>query len=419
MNICCISRTNYWQGVKGGMDLHAKLLGEGLVADGHAVSVISTHREDIPAVMEKNSVTYHHLAGTIFGSRRHGWPKKSISYYLELHDKNPFDLLWSQSFDAFGITSVRIKHKYPPVILRLAGSVVQELKSVRSNILRQLKNPYLLARSVLGLFYSYFITQKPLMSYADGIIVVSQIVADDIGKWFGRGFLEKCVVINNGIDIENFKPNTKYRDEIRQKYGIAHDALLVLSLGRLTYAKGHHLAIQAVEDLKKRGVEIKMIIVGDGPLLGELKQQVDSMGLHKAVFFSGYIENADTVKYYNAADVFVMPTLTLEGLPFVLLEAMACAKPVIASRSGGNLEVIDDNVNGFLIEPGNTDELSNKIASIAGASDLRTRLSESAREKIVKSFSMDRMINRYKDVMEAMSKVRYNCSSRYHINEKF
>jgi glycosyltransferase involved in cell wall biosynthesis len=401
MNVCCIARTNYWQGVKGGMDLHAKMLSEGLVQRGHTVAMISTCRRGFPEQMEKNGVTYYHLKNTVFGSRRKGWPEKSIQHYLNLHKKKPFDLLWSQSFDAYGVLSIRPKIDCPPVLLRLPGSVVQEFWSVRENLNRLIKTPTDLARAIVGLFYSYFITQRPLLNYADRIVAASSVVAEDIFRWFGNGLSEKFIVVNNGVDTNRFKPDLKLRQETRQAYGISDDETLVLSLGRITYAKGHELAVGAIRMFANRGLPVRLMIAGDGPLLEELRQNVQDKGLNKHVLFTGLVENNQTPAFYNASDIFIMPTLTIEGLPFVLLEAMACEKPVVASRRGGNMTLINDHENGLFMEPGDVNDLVEKIELLINSKILSQKLASSARKSILCEYGVEQMIHRYTDIMEA------------------
>lgn len=403
MNVCCIARTNYWQGVKGGMDLHAKMLSEGLVQKGHTVSMISTHRDGVPEKMEKNGVTYYHLRNTVFGSRRKGWPQKSIHHYLKLHRENPFNLLWSQSFDAYGVVSLCPKTDYPPVILRLPGSVVQEFWSVRENLPRLIKKPTELAKALTGLLYSYFITQRPLLNYADGVIAASSVVAEDIFRWFGKGLSAKFTVVNNGIDTHRFKPDLKLRQEIRRAYGIKENEKLVLSLGRITYAKGHELAVEAIRALSQKGVPARLMIAGDGPLLEELKQNVRGNGLGNQVIFAGFIENDQTPAYYNAADIFIMPTLTIEGLPFVLLEAMACEKPVIASRRGGNMTLIRAHENGLFMGPGDVGDLVQKIELLIENEELAVSLARAARKTIISGYSIGQMISRYAETMETVA----------------
>lgn len=385
------------------MDLHAKMLSEGLVQKGHHVSMISSHRDGLPERMEKNGVAYYHLENTLFGSRRHGWPQKSIRRYLSLHQKNPFDLLWSQSFDAYGVVSLHPKTDYPPVVLRLPGSVVQEFYSVRENLHRLIHRPTELAKAFLGLLYSYFVTQRPLLGYADAVIAASSVVAEDIFRWFGRRLSSKFSIVPNGIDTQKFKPDPNLRQEIRQQYEIQENEKLILSLGRITYAKGHELAVEAIQKLSQKGIRIKLIIAGDGPLLDELKQAVHQKRLTSKIIFTGFIENDQTPAYYNAADIFIMPTLTIEGLPFVLLEAMACEKPVIASRRGGNLTLIRENENGLFMEPGSVNDLAGKIVTVLDNREFSLKLAAAARKTILSGYSMEQMIRRYETIMTSVA----------------
>ncbi len=388
------------------MDLHTKLLGEGLAKNGHSVQIVSSKHPDLTEFTEKNGVFYHHLKDTVYGSRRHGWAQKSIDKYLQLHAIKPFDLLWSQSFDAYGVTRLHPGRNFPPVMLRLAGSVVQEFQSYRSNFFLHLKEPAALIRATLGLLFSYFVTQRPLMAYSDAIIAVSRVVVNDIQRWFGKRFAAKCRVINNGIDTEKFKPDPALRRQIRQQYGIGADEKLLLSLGRITHEKGHYVAIQSIMELARRGHNVKLMIAGDGPVLDDLKHQIKSRGLSQNIIFTGYIENDRTAGFYNAADIFLMPTLTVEGLPFTLLEAMACAKPVIASRIGGNLTLIENQVNGLFVSPGSVGDLSDKIQFLLSKDISDENLSSEARRTVLSGYSIEKMTRDYLEVMEALVRKR-------------
>jgi len=408
MNVCAISRTNYWQGTQGGMDRHLRLLGEGLAERGHRIVAISTAHPDMPEILEKNGVIYHHPPETVFGSRRQGWPTKSIHRYRSLHGRTPFDLLWSQSFDAYGIVSLRPKEVFPPVLLTLHGSVAQEFRSFRSNLRRLLYAPGALVRAAAGLLYSYAIVQRRLLAYADRIIAVSPVVVEDIIRLFGRGPVSKCAIIPNGIDLTRFRPDPAARKKVREQYGIFDDQKLVLSLGRITYDKGHHLAVKAVKMMGERGVDARLMIAGDGPFLNELKAWVREKGLTCRVIFTGHIDNDRTPSFYNAADVFVMPTITLEGLPFVLLEAMACEKPVIAARRGGNLALVHENENGLLVEPGQSADLAEKLAALFHAPIQCAELARNARETIKNGYSLEVMIDRYIADMEKVVRKRHS-----------
>lgn len=173
-----------------------------------------------------------------------------------------------------------------------------------------------------------------------------------------------------------------------------------MTLGSLNREKGNHLAIDALSRIKQKTPAVKLMIVGTGEYRTMLEKKILNLGLHNHVIFTGFVDNEETVKFYNSADVYLMPTLRVEGLPFVLLEAMSCGKPVIASRIGGNTSVITDGDNGLLIEPGNVEQLIEKVQMIIRDGRLANRLSSSARKTISNHFSADQMIDGTLSLME-------------------
>lgn len=400
LNICMFSRVNFWQGIKGGMDFHGKVLSEGLVRKGHKVTIISSRHPEGILRDHKNGVDIHYLPDTVFGSRRHGWAAKSVKKFYELHHQTPFDLIWSQSFDAFGFAKIKNTNIFPPIVATLHGCVAQEMTSFFSNTRKNIKSPLKFIKGLAGLVFAYFICQKPLLSVADRVICVSPVVAKDIGKWFGSRYEEKCTIIENGIDVDFFKADPEKGRRIRQQLGVTDDEHLILSLGRLTYAKGHHVAIDALKMFADQKIKAKVIIAGDGESLESLKNMARQSGLSNRVIFTGFVSHDDAVGLYNAADIFVMPTMTIEGLPFVILEAMACGTPVIASDIGGIKYVITDSINGLLIGPGKTSELFEKMVELINDDKLRLYLAKQGQKTVIEKYSLNRMIT---DTLAAMT----------------
>ncbi len=387
----------------GGMDVHGKLLAQGLAARDHRVVLLST-RHPIGKTREIiDGVEIFYLQDTVFGSRRRGWPQESVRAFRTIHRQTPFDLVWSQSFDASGVIPLRRRMDSPPLVLTLHGSVVQEFWSVRENMKSLVKKPPELAKALAGLLYSYAVTQRPLLHCSDAMIAASSVVVHDIVRWFGKGLSSKFTVVNNGVDTGRFKPDEELRQRIRGTYGVGENECLVLSLGRITAAKGYELAVESLRILLRNGARVRLMIAGDGPLLDQLKRSVREKGIEDHVIFTGFVENDRTTGLYNAADVFVMPTLTIEGLPFVLLEAMACEKPVIASRRGGNMTLINDRENGLFVEPGDIGDLVEKIEILMKDRELAARLAATARKFILRDYSLEQMINRSADIMETIA----------------
>jgi glycosyltransferase involved in cell wall biosynthesis len=282
----------------------------------------------------------------------------------------------------------------------LQGCIKQEINTFKNNSLFNYKKPQAILRSFIGLFFSYYREQRPLLSIADRIITTSRELGDDLRQWYGVDVANRSALIFNGIDTMHFCPNQEYRNSIRRKYRVEDNEVLLMTLGSLNREKGHHVAVEALSRIKQETPEVKLMIVGTGEYRTMLEKKILNLGLHNHVIFTGFVDNEETVKFYNSADVYLMPTLRVEGLPFVLLEAMSCGKPVIASRMGGNTSVIRDGDNGLLIEPGNVEQLIEKVQMIIRDGRLADRLSSSARKTISNHFSADQMIDGTLTLME-------------------
>jgi glycosyltransferase involved in cell wall biosynthesis/ubiquinone/menaquinone biosynthesis C-methylase UbiE len=157
-----------------------------------------------------------------------------------------------------------------------------------------------------------------------------------------------------GADPEIFKPINN-REEIRRKYGWSKDEVIIIALGRFVYKKGFDRLISIVPDLLKNNYNFRVVIGGSGPLEKELNNLVEKLGIGDHVSFPGQIPWDEVPDFLAAADIFVLPSQrdkagNLDGLPTVLLEAMACGLMCVASDIGGVRLVIQDQNNGFIID---------------------------------------------------------------------
>ena len=213
---------------------------------------------------------------------------------------------------------------------------------------------------VYRLYNSIFL---PLLArFADRILVTSQdyLKTSLIYKYYLK-YQNKFFILPNGVDLDYFRP--KPRDTgLVNKYGLAgkKGILFVGALDSAHYFKGVNYLLKAFETIVSDN--LRLIIVGAGNLLKTYKDMAVSFGLEKSVIFTGYIPDADLASYYNLADVFVLPSIDKsEAFGMVLLEAMACAKPVIASDLSGVREVVRKRVNGLLVKPKNSQQLSEQL----------------------------------------------------------
>ncbi len=200
-------------------------------------------------------------------------------------------------------------------------------------------------------------------------------------------------IIPNGVDTRRFRPDLTARGEIRDYLGADEGTLVVGTVSRLDPVKGHADLLHAAEVALARGVRLKVVIVGDGPVHTALREQVRSSALLRdRVSFTGEI--LDVARWMNSFDVFALPSLA-EGMSNTLLEAMAVGVAPVASRVGGNPEVIEEGRSGLLFEAGDSEGLAAHLKTLALDATWRRQLGDNARQRVETAFSLQRMLQNY------------------------
>jgi glycosyltransferase involved in cell wall biosynthesis len=194
---------------------------------------------------------------------------------------------------------------------------------------------------------------------------------------------EKAVLIENGIDTEQYRRALTIA-EAKAYLGIPAGRLVVGAVGRLSAEKGFDLLVHATDRVLKAGVDMELWIVGEGVERTALHNLVESLGIGSRVHLLGY--RSDTIPLYQAMDVFALSSLR-EGLPNVLLEAMALETPVIGTRIAGIPRLIDDKKNGILVEAGSVEALREALSTMLASRELRTRLGQAGRKTVETHFS--------------------------------
>lgn len=205
---------------------------------------------------------------------------------------------------------------------------------------------------------------------------------------------ERIVTIRNGIDVEEFF-HPEYRNEIRESLGIRTGSFLIGNIARLVSLKNHRFLLDVFSILLKECRQVRLVLVGDGPLREDLEDYAKKMGVWDSVLFLG--ERKDVPNLLAAFDLFVLPSLT-EGLSITLLEAMASGTPVVASDVGGNPEIVEKGETGLLLPLGNTGEWIRCIKCLIEDPDKRKKFSERARVRVNKEFSLFAMVERYEEI---------------------
>jgi glycosyltransferase involved in cell wall biosynthesis len=170
----------------------------------------------------------------------------------------------------------------------------------------------------------------------------------------------------------------------------AHDGVPeILSVGRVVPVKGHELLVEAMAVLARRGLDARLTIVGDGPELPRLRALADRLGVRERVEFAGAVGQDEIRDFYARADVFALPSFA-EGLPVVLMEALATGLPVVTSRITGIPELVDEGVSGLLAAPGDVSGLTDALARmIETPPERRGEMGRAGRERVLAEFDVD------------------------------
>jgi len=239
------------------------------------------------------------------------------------------------------------------------------------------------------------IINRFLARFTDKIIAVSEEVKMDILK-YDRISEDKVQVIYNGVDLNAFNESFD-KEQIKSKLGINPNVPVIGTVGRLTEQKGHIYLLQAILKLKHKFPDIKVLIVGDGPLMDELKSYTSSSGLSNNVIFTGF--RRDIPALLSIMDIFVFPSLW-EGLPNALIEAMASGKAIIASNLPQIKEVLDSDGLGILVPPKDSDSISQSINFLLKNEKIVKKMGNLAKNMACTRFNIENTVKIYEKMFE-------------------
>ena len=228
----------------------------------------------------------------------------------------------------------------------------------------------------------------------------------------------KIVVIPSGVDSRHFNPERyevkKKASQINNEFNL-DDEIVIGYVGRLYPAKGLTYLFHAVKKIQERYRNIVLLIVGDGSLRNEL--EVMARDLNVRSIFAGW--QRDTAPYYSIMDIFVLPSL-FEGVPNVILEAMAMKIPVIATKVGGNPDILSNGKNGFLVPVRNVQQLALALEKLIGDDNLRAQMGAIERQKVEAQFLWSKTAENvekvYTDCIESQNQTyeNHDCNNMLH-----
>ena len=245
-----------------------------------------------------------------------------------------------------------------------------------------------------GLIYDkrrQIVAQRLMWRGVAEVTAVSEALADRLANRIGFR-RERIRAIPNGVDSHRFSPTARPNVALQRKLGIPADSFVIGMIGRLSRAKNHAGLLKAVSKLCVAGAPIQVVIAGVGSLRDELGSLACEMGIDDRVKFIGYFD--DVPSLLAALDVMVFNSTSEEGMPNVVLEAMASGLPVVAADEAAASELMADGA-GIIIPPGDWQALANALEELLDCPKLRDSLAKTARLRVEQKYSLATMIEAY------------------------
>lgn len=402
MRICMFSRIMPAHAA-GGMQDHVQTLSAGLARKGHAVSVITSARADGVEFEIVEGVEIYFLRETAVGRYSAAFWDLSARKFEQLHADRQFDILHSQSIGAYGARRNALPRKHRlPLVTSLHGTHFDVLTTSWHTDFA-LTHPIGMARfAAVAAQMSWNYASRDLWLIRGSDVVIATNDAD-VGKYKKYYRLPNARIrkVYNGIDTHLFSPIAdipSLRDELR----IGADEKIILALARLQKDKGVQNAIAVLPRVRDK-FPASLVIVGDGDHRTALEHLARDLGVAPHTRFVGAKPLAECARYFNLCDLFVDPTLRTDGYDLTIAEAMACAKPVIASDVGANSTLIDVAArDGILIPRGDNAALLRAILRVLGDAELARAMGARAREKILARFSIEAMVDEMENVYQEL-----------------
>jgi len=235
---------------------------------------------------------------------------------------------------------------------------------------------------------------KSVLKLADRILTVSK----ETMKYVLRLGAEKTKVsvMYNGVDTHCF--HTAKKGASREKLGLPENQKIILSVRRLVYKNGLDTLIDSVALVTQDNPDVLFVVAGKGPSKQLIENRIKELGIEDNVKLMGFVPDELLPIYYNAADYFVLPSASGEGLPLVLLEAMACGLPVIATAVGGTPEIVDHMKNGVLVPPMKPDVMAKALSKLLKKEAIGRCIGEEAKKNIKNQFTWEENVRKLEKV---------------------
>ena len=232
---------------------------------------------------------------------------------------------------------------------------------------------------------------------ADLVVCISDYTRSQLMRLTEPSKWDDFHIVHCGIDPSEFRAGPRRADD---------HTLSILYVGRLVVDKGVPVLIEAVDLLRQQGIAAELTVIGDGPLEEMIRRDLTRRGLNEHVHLVGPVPSDEVIEYYQRADVFCLPSFA-EGIPVVLMEAMACELPIVATEITGVPELVEDGVSGYLVTPGRPDLIADRLARFTSPA-LRRRFGAAGRAKVEESFDITKIGSQLTDVFALLPPDRWD-----------
>lgn len=335
--------------VVGGIARVVHDLSHRLIKDGHDVTVVTYRDGNVPYFEDDNGVQVYRVDNFMIQ------PNNFIDWVMQLNfnmiaktgeiiaKEGNFDIIHAHDW-LVAYAAKTLKNSYNTPIV----STIHATEAGRNSGIREPQQKYIND------------TEWMLTYESSEVIVNSNYMKNELQRLFGLPF-EKINVVPNGVSPSNFTVSERDYD-FRRKYAMDNEKI-ILFMGRLVYEKGIQHLIGAMPKILNNYHDAKLIVAGKGGMLGELQNEVNSLGLGNKVYFTGQLSPKQVQKMYKCADIAVFPS-TYEPFGIVAIEAMLSGVPTVVTDIGGLNEIVEHGVTGMKSYAGNSNSLADSILAL-------------------------------------------------------
>lgn len=391
----------------GGVHTYIYELSNGLAKLGHKVSILTRKvKQDSQPLQNANNITIYRYQTKNYKPAFLGQIANIIKInkeFTRLAQKNNFDIISIHSPHAsLGINLSKAAKKIPKVYTFYALLADEELSSAS----RSLNKGCSWRMCVKSIWFPIYLSlsrwlEKKALNNAEKIISLSDFTSKRLTE-IHKIPEAKIVKIAAGVDSERFAP-PQNKNSARNSLGLPEDKLILFTVRRLVPRMGLDNLIKAMPVISEKVPNVLLIIGGDGPLCPSLKLLLESLNIQEKVILAGFISDENLPLYYQASDLFILPSIELEGFGIVTLEALSSSLPVLATPVGANMEILNKLDEDLVFKDISPDAMASLIIQYLSNNDKRIKVQNKCREFILENYSLNGLVDKTEKLLLEIS----------------